>query len=101
MSRPTVSPAVLAELDVRRAELAHLVATAREHVDAEACDYAGTCPGAAVTAVLEEMDADELTDLLGLAVAELAAAGHGLDLDHPARGLLAGLEPPRGDDDAR
>ncbi|MFI6819758.1 hypothetical protein ACIBJE_02250 [Micromonospora sp. NPDC050187] len=101
MSLPTVSPAVLAQFDAHRAELVHLVATAREHVDAEACDYPRTCSGPAVTAVLEEIPVDELAALLALAVAELSALGYGRDLDHPARALLAELEPPRGDNDDR
>lgn len=92
-----------ADIELAEAELRHLVAAAREHVDATVCEYDGTCAGDLVGAVLGEMTAEELHRLLYLAVARLAAAGYGrdLDADDPARVLLAGLEPPRGDDDGR
>lgn len=90
-----------ADIDRAEAELRHLVATAREHVDAVACEYAGTCAGDVVGAVLGEMAPLELHRLLYLAVARLTASDYGRDVDDPARVLLSGLEMPEVDDDGR
>lgn len=101
MSPTYPSAGIAAAIDRDRAELRHLVATTREHVDADACAYPGTCAGPTVVDVLAEIPVDELTRLMAMAVAELAAAGYGHDLDDPARALLAGLELSDGDDDDR
>lgn len=101
MSAAHLPTGLAAAIDRDVAELRQLVESARHHTDAMACEHVGVCAGGAVSAVLQEMQADELDRLLYLAIARLATTDYGRDLDHPARALLAGLEPPRGDDDDR
>lgn len=75
--------AALSQLDQDRAELRRLVGLAREHTDAEVCEFVGACAGDWVEAAIS-LDVDEVRGLLCLAVAELAALGYG----RPPRYLL-------------
>jgi hypothetical protein len=74
--RPVViPPGELAQTDQDLALLADLTGRARRH--APHCPIPATCPGPAAAALLEETDGATRDRVLLLAVAELAARGHG------------------------
>ena len=95
---PEIPPHITAENDQDRAELRALVESARHHTEAMACEFPATCVGGWVLDATREMTADQLANLLYLAIAELSALGYGLPV-HLTDAALAALDRPEGGDD--
>lgn len=93
-----IPPHLIAENDQDRAELRALVESARQHTEAMACEYPGTCVGGWVLDATREMTAEQMANLLFLAIAELSVLGYGLPL-YPTDAALAALDRPEGGDD--